>query len=76
MTTRKCYTCDTVLQCDDRPVTLVGYVEIVVRPKFNAPLICLECRKDKKKFQAARAAMFKYFNWKVTINSGALLKEL
>lgn len=64
MIDRKCFTCDTLIECDDRPQrlpTLCGWV--MITPKFNAPLICKVCRADKKKFTKAQKAMRTYFNW-------------
>jgi len=38
----------------------------MIVPKYTAPLICLECRKDKTKFYIARKAMLEMFGWEDT----------
>ena len=63
--TRQCFVCEAAIECDLKPVPLLGGFGVIV-PKFNAPLICLECRKDKAKFYLARKAMLKFFGWKET----------
>ena len=58
---RKCYTCEALIECNTQPMAILGGPVIV--PRFNAPLICRECRKDKQKFDLARKAMLKFFGW-------------
>ena len=59
---RKCYACSTILRCNVTPIPASLGLKVII-PAFNAPLICLECRKDKKKLYLVRKAMFKFFNW-------------
>jgi len=61
-TTRPCHGCGRSIVCDLTPIK-VPEEFLLITPKFNAPLICEECRKDHKKFYAARKAMHDYFGW-------------
>ena len=63
--TRQCFVCKAAIKCDPKPVLDPSGFGVIV-PKFNAPLICLECRKDKAKFYLAWKAMLKFFDWEET----------
>jgi hypothetical protein len=64
---RKCFTCETKLRCDQKPVAIASYLGRPVIPKFNAPLICTECRKDKQKFALAHRAMLEFFEGEAVV---------
>ena len=60
----RCYTCDTFIRCDLKPIPdPASPFGAPLVPKYNAPLICGVCRKDPKKFRVARKAMLDYFGW-------------
>ena len=59
--TKKCFTCETLIKCDLKPIMISFYGTVV--PAYNAPLICKACRPDKAKFKVARKAMLKFFKW-------------
>ena len=63
--TRPCFVCEAAIECDPKPVVDPNGFGAII-PKFNAPLICRECRKDRKKFYLARKAMLKFFDWEET----------
>ena len=62
---RKCHTCETMIECNVKPISAPSGHGMIV-PKYTAPLICLECRKDKTKFYIARKAMLEMFGWEDT----------
>ena len=66
--TRKCFTCETLIKCDLKPMMISFYGTVV--PAYNAPLICKQCRPDKAKFKVARKAMMKFFGWEETSSIG------
>ena len=64
MILRKCWTCDTDIQCSTKAIEIPGLgMGVWIVPKYNAPMICKVCRADPKKFREARKAMYKYFGW-------------
>lgn len=65
---RACCVCATSIGCDIRPIQ--GSIGVgAISPKYDAPLICLECRRDKEKFYIARKAMLKFFGWEETFTN-------
>jgi len=57
-----CYVCVTPILVDMGPVSIniPGKGRQLVPPKFDAPLICPECRQDPIKLKNTRLEMFKY----------------
>lgn len=71
---KQCYTCQAPIECSTAEVRLLDGG--AATPRYNAPLICRECRQDKKKFTTARKAMLEFFGWEETKPTAVPLQEL